>query len=143
MTRKNSLQDSLNTLKPIFYFWNSLFQIVCVFWQILCYSKKNSYFLERNVTFLTIKNPMFHFRNLRCSSVHHFLKYRQWIFFSESILFLKIFCNIEFLKICKLGLWWVNLEKFCGMLKLLFYDRSDYLWLIRRKINYLIYSGEK
>ena len=28
MARKNSLQDSLNTLKPIFYFWNSLFQIV-------------------------------------------------------------------------------------------------------------------
>ena len=28
MTKKNSLQDSLNTLKPIFDFWNSLFQIV-------------------------------------------------------------------------------------------------------------------
>jgi hypothetical protein len=30
MTKKKSRQDSLNTLKPIFDFWNSLFQIVLI-----------------------------------------------------------------------------------------------------------------
>ena len=51
MTKKNSLQDSLNTLKPIFDFWNSLFQIVyvCETFQFKNAKAKRCWYFQINI----------------------------------------------------------------------------------------------